>query len=298
MTGRHLFVLAIGVVAVSWAVPLIRLAEAPAIVIAALRLSMAAPPVMGAALLRRRSELLSLRRGDLAVMALAGLALAGHFAFWVAAVQRTSVITSVVLVTTQPLFVSIGAWIFLRERPSRMALIAIGIASAGAALLASDDLDDRGSLMGDLFAVTGAILASMYLVAGRRARASRSNLSYIAVVNSIAAVLLLLGVLLRGETLRGHPRDAYLFILLLALVPQLIGHSSFTWALGFIPAVVVAIAILGEPVGATLIAATMLDEVPTLLEWIGSAIVLLGVYVGLRSPSEPSEHEGRVAIEL
>ena len=298
MTPRHLIVLAVGVVAVSWAAPLIRQAEAPAIVVAALRLSMAAPPVMGVALLRRRSELRSLPRADLAVMVLAGLALAGHFAFWVAAVQRTSVITSVVLVTTQPLFVSIGGWIFLRERPSKMALIAIVIASAGAALLASGDFDDRGSLTGDLFAVIGAILASTYLVAGRRARATLSNLSYIAVVNSIAAILLLLGVLLSGETLRGHPRDAYLFILLLAIVPQLIGHSSFTWALGFIPAVVVAIAILGEPVGATLIAATMLDEVPTLLEWVGSAVVLLGVYVGLRSPAVPSEQEGRAAIEL
>ncbi|MDP6605615.1 MAG: DMT family transporter [Dehalococcoidia bacterium] len=302
MTARHWLVLAVGVVAVSWAAPLIRLAEAPAMVVAALRLSIAAPPVLGAALLRRRGELRGLTAADVAILALAGLALAGHFAFWVASVQRTSVVTSVVLVTTQPLFVSLGGWFFLGERPARAIFVAIAIALAGALLLAGADLGDGGSLSGDLFAVIGAALASVYLVAGRRVRASLSNLSYVAVVNTIAALVLLVALLLSGDVVRGLPRDAYLYIVLLALVPQLIGHSSFTWALGSLPAVLVAVAILGEPVGATLIAATLLDEVPTLLEWVGSAVVLLGVYVGLRSTTIGSprraDGEATAPIEL
>lgn len=291
MIARHWLVLAVGVVAVSWAAPLIRLAEAPAIVVAALRLSIAAPPVLGAAILRRRGELRRVTRFDALVLALAGLALAGHFAFWVVAVQRTSVVTSVVLVTTQPLFVSLGGWFFLGERPARATFVAIAIAMTGALLLASGDLGDGGSLSGDLFALVGAVLASVYIVAGRRVRPGLSNLSYVAIVNTVAALVLLFVLLLSGDPVRGLPRDAYLYIVLLALVPQLIGHSSFTWALGFVPAVVVATAILGEPVGATLIAATLLDEVPTLLEWAGSAVVLLGVYVGLRSTSIESDDE-------
>ncbi len=301
MTARHWLVLAVGVVAVSWAAPLIRLAEAPAIVVAALRLSIAAPPVLGAAILRRRGELRRVTRFDALVLALAGLALAGHFAFWVASVQRTSVVTSVVLVTTQPLFVSLGGWFFLGERPARATFVAIAIAMTGALLLVSGDLGDGGSLSGDLFAVVGAVLASVYIVAGRRVRPGLSNLSYVATVNTVAALVLLFVLLLSGDPVRGLPRDAYLYIVLLALVPQLIGHSSFTWALGFVPAAVVATAILGEPVGATLIAATLLDEVPTLLEWAGSAIVLLGVYVGLRSTSIESDDEADEApasIEL
>ncbi|MEE8421765.1 MAG: DMT family transporter [Dehalococcoidia bacterium] len=301
MTARHWLVLAVGVVAVSWAAPLIRLAEAPAIVVAALRLSIAAPPVLGAAILRRRGELRRVTRFDALVLALAGLALAGHFAFWVASVQRTSVVTSVVLVTTQPLFVSLGGWFFLGERPARATFVAIAIAMTGALLLVSGDLGDGGSLSGDLFAVVGAVLASVYIVAGRRVRPGLSNLSYVATVNTVAALVLLFVLLLSGDPVRGLPRDAYLYIVLLALVPQLIGHSSFTWALGFVPAAVVATAILGEPVGATLIAATLLDEVPTLLEWAGSAVVLLGVYVGLRSTSIESDDEADEApasIEL
>ena len=286
MTARHWLVLAAGVAAVSWAAPLIRLAEAPAIVIAALRLSIAAPPVLGAAAWRRRDELRRLRRDDLLVLALSGLALAGHFGFWVASVQRTSVVTSVVLVAMQPLFVAVGGWLLLGERPGRAISMAIAIAIVGSLLLAGADLGDRGSLVGDLFAVIGAALAGAYLLAGRRLRPRLSNLSYIAVVNTVAAVALLLALLVSGEAVAGHTRDAYLYIVLLALVPQLIGHSSLTWALGSLPAVVVAIAILGEPVGATLLAATLLDEPPTLLESLGAAVVLLGVYVGLRGSRE------------
>ena len=96
-------------------------------------------------------------------------------------------------------------------------------------------------------------------------------------------------LLASGAQVGGHPRDAYLYILALALVPQLIGHSSLTWALGYVPAAVVAVAILGEPVGATLIAATLLDEVPTLLEWAGAAVVLAGVYIALRGASASIE---------
>jgi drug/metabolite transporter (DMT)-like permease len=296
VTSRSWLVLAAGIVAISWAAPLIRLTEAPAIVIASLRLSVAAPPVLGAALVRRRGELRAISRADALVLLLAGVALAGHFAFWVASVQRTSIVTSVVLVTMQPLFVSLGGWIFLRERPSRGVLAAIAVATVGALLLASGDLGDRGSLSGDLFAVIGAALASAYIVAGRRVRSGLSNLSYVAIVDSIAAIVLLLLLAASGTSLGGYSGEAYLLIVLLAIGPQLIGHSSLSWALGFVPAVVVAIAILGEPVGATLIAATWLDEVPTLLEWIGSAVVLLGVYIGLRSST--ATQQGRAPIEF
>lgn len=286
VTARYWLALAAGVAAISWAAPLIRMAEAPALMIAALRLALAAPPAIGAAAWRRRDELRAISGADAAILVLAGVALAGHFAFWVASVQRTSVVTSVVLVTTQPLFVAAGGWLLLRERPARSTVAAIGIASVGALVLAAGDLRDPGSLVGDLFAVAGAVLASVYLLAGRRARARLSNLSFVAVVNGVAAAILLGmlgGAVLAGTVeLRGHPQQAFLYIALLALVPQLIGHGALTWALGALPAVVVAVAILGEPVGAVAITATLLDETPTLPEWLGSALVLLGVYVALR----------------
>jgi len=284
MTRGQWLALALGVAAVSWAAPLIRLAEAPVLVVAALRLAMAAPPIAGAALLWRREELRSLAREEWLVLAFAGAALALHFICWVAAVQRTSVVAGVVLVTTQPLFVAMAAWPLLGERPTRALLVAIGVAGLGAMILASSDLGDRGSLAGDALALAGAILAAGYFIAGRRLRVRRSNLAYSGVVYGIAAVVLVVSMLASGVEVRGHPREAYVYIALLALVPQLIGHTAFNWALGSLTAAVVAVAVLGEPVGATLIAATVLDEPPTPFEWVGAVVVLLGVYLALRAP--------------
>ncbi len=275
-------VLLVGVAALSWAAPLIRLADSPPLVVASLRMTFAALPLLGLAGLRRREELSLLGRRDAGLLLLAGLALAAHFGFWVASLQDTTIAASTAIVATQPLIVGLGAWLWLRERPTRALLIAIASAAAGALLLAGSDLGDGVSLRGDAFAALGAVFASIYLVAGRRVRARLSNVSYAALVNAIAAVALLVAVAASGESLLGWGAEAYIFIVLLALVPQLVGHGALTWALGSLPAAVVAVAVLGEPVGATAIGATLLGERPTLLEALGAALLLAGVYVALR----------------
>ena len=282
MHVREWLALLVGVAAVSWAAPLIRLAEAPALTIAALRLTFAAIPFLVVAVLLRRSELRALRRSDLAVLALAGLCLGAHFGFWVASVQDTSLVASTAIVATQPLFAGVGGWLLLGERLTRPLMLGIAIAAAGALLLAAEDFGEGTSLRGDLFAAVGAAFVAAYFLAGRRARARLSNVSYAAIVNSVGACALLLTLTLSGGSTTGHGGEAYVFIVLLALVPQLIGHGSLTWALGSLPAVVVTVAALGEPVGAAAIGATLLDEPPTLLELIGAAVLLSGVYVALR----------------
>ncbi|MBM3140468.1 MAG: DMT family transporter, partial [Chloroflexi bacterium] len=229
----------------------------------------------------RAGEVRRLRRRELALLALSGVALAGHFAFWVASLQRTSIVAGVVLVTMQPLFVGLGAWVALRERPTRRLVAGVLLGGAGALVLAGADLGDRGSLIGDLMALVGAVMASVYLVIGRGARARLSTPAYAAVVYTVTALTLLALVAATRTPIGGHPREAYVFIALLALGPQLVGHNAFNWALGSLPAAVVAVAILGEPVGATLIAAALLGEVPTLLQAVGAAVVLAGVYVAL-----------------
>ena len=282
VASHEWIVLLVGVAALSWAAPLIRLADAPPLVVASLRMTFAALPLLALSGLRRREELSLLERSDVALLLLAGLALAAHFGFWVASLQDTSIAASTAIVATQPLFVGLGAWLWLRERPTRALLVAIAIAACGALLLAGSDLGDGVSLRGDAFAALGAVFASIYLVAGRRVRARLSNVSYAALVNAIAAIALLVAVAASGESLLGWGAEAYLFIVLLALVPQLMGHGALTWALGSLPAAVVAVAVLGEPVGATAIGATLLGERPTLLEAIGAALLLAGVYVALR----------------
>lgn len=283
MTARHLLVLVTGVIAISWAAPLIRLAEpAPALAIAALRLVIAAPPMVGIALWRGERDLGRIEARDRWLLVLSAVALAAHFAFWVVSVQRTSILASVVLVTMQPLFVAIGAWLFLHERPTREVNLGILLGVLGAAMLVGAGASDAGTLSGNLFALVGGVMSSVYLVIGRGARRRLSTATYGAVVYSLTAVILVALAVGTGTALGGHPASSYGYIVLLALVPQLIGHNAMNWALGSLSAAVVAVAILGEPVGSALIAAVLLDEVPTLLEAAGGAVVLAGVYVALR----------------
>ena len=291
MNARQFAVLVAGVVAISWAAPLIRLATpAPALTIAALRLGLSAPPMIALAAMQRgrpaSGSVEALRARDLALLAVAAVALAAHFAFWVASVQQTSILASVVLVTMQPLFVAIGAWAALGERLTRAVNIGIALGVAGALLLVAPSLveagADRGTLVGDLFALIGGVMSSVYLVVGRGVRQRLSTATYGAIVYSLTAVILVGLALATRTPLGGQPTSAYLAIALLALVPQLIGHNAMNWALGSLSAAVVAVAILGEPVGAAIIGAALLREVPTALEVAGGAIVLAGVYVAFR----------------
>lgn len=298
MTPGRWFVLGLGIVGIAWSAPLIRLADpAPVLAIAALRLTFASPAMIGYVSLQGGvGDLRNTTRRDRIALVLAALALAVHFVLWVAALQRTSVVTGVVLVTMQPIFVGLGAWLFLREPPTRAIVVGSAVALLGAALLAGDDLGDRGSLEGDLLALLGGLMASAYLVIGRRARRSLSTASYGASVYTMTALFLLIAVAVTRTPLLGLETHSYLAILAVAIVSQLIGHNAMNWALGFLPAAMVAVAILGEPVGATLIAAIVLDEVPTLLELAGAAVVLIGVYIALRhaqpvSPPEPAAAE-------
>lgn len=283
MTLWRWLILGAGIIGISWSAPLIRLADpAPVLAIAALRLAVASPAMVAYASISGVDDLRDTNRSDRIALVLAALALAAHFALWIAALQRTSIVTGVVLVTMQPIFVGLGAWIFLRERPTRPIVIGSAVALVGAVMLAGDDLGDRGSLEGDGLAVLGGLMASAYLVIGRGARRHISTASYGASVYTMTALFLLVAVAVSGTSLTGHPAESYLAIIAVAVVSQLIGHNAMNWALGFLPAAMVAIAILGEPVGATVIAAFVLDEVPTLLELGGAGVVLIGVYLALR----------------
>ncbi len=283
LSGRHLLALGVGVLAISFAAPLIRLAEAPALTIAAVRLALAAPPMFLLAVADRGvRQWRGLTRGEWLLLGLAAVALAAHFGFWVASLQRTSVVASVALVTMQPLFVAAGGWAFLSERPRPGTLVGIGVATAGALLLVLPHAGDRGTLAGDAFALIGGAMSGCYLLAGRRARHRLSTAAYTGAVYPATALLLLAALALSDTPLAGHPREAYVAMALLALVPQLVGHNALNWALGSLPAAVVAVAILGEPIGAAAIAVPLLGETPRLIEVAGGAVVLVGVYLALR----------------
>ncbi len=275
--------LLVGVVAVSFAAIFIRLADAPSIVIAAYRLTLASLIVAPLGFVRRWGEVKALDRHALLFALLSGFFLTWHFALWIASLNYTTVASSVIFVTTHPLFVGIGSHLFTQDKITPRMFGGILLAVAGGMLIGWDDLALGGrALWGDLLAVGGAVMAAGYFMAGRRLRREMSLWAYISVVYSTAALGALLLALGAGEGLTGYSPYTYLMFLLLAIVPQIIGHSSFNWALRHVSASVVAVIILGEPVGSTILAHFILHEVPTAVKIAGASLILIGIYFSLR----------------
>ncbi len=276
-------VLLVGVSAVSWSAIMIREATAPFLIIACYRLVLASVPVGAIALVQQRRSPEPFVGKTLALMLLSGALLAAHFAFWVSSLQHTSIVTSVVLVATQPLWVAIASPLLLRERVESYIWVALLIATVGILIMTAEDIGaGLGTLAGDLYAALGGLLAAAYLMVGRSVRPTTSWTRYIGIVYPVAARGLFAALLISGDDLTGYSTKTYVMIGLLALGPQLIGHSAINWSLAYLSAVVVAMAILLEPLGTTALAALILDEQPTIAEMAGGVLVMIGVYVAIR----------------
>jgi drug/metabolite transporter (DMT)-like permease len=222
-------------------------------------------------------------RNDIGWLIFSGLLLGLHFAFWIASLKYTSVASSVVLVTTNPIFVGIGAWLFLKERIGLNLILGIILSVLGSGLISYGDMTiSNEALMGDGLALLGAIAASGYLMVGRKMRKDQNLISYIFPVYSTAGMVLIVLSLTFQKPFGGYSSSTYLLFFLLALIPQLIGHTTFNWALKYLPASMVAIAILGEPVGSTLLAFFILGEGLTPMKVIGGVLIFAGILIALR----------------
>jgi len=278
--------LATGIVAVSFASIFIRLAEAPSLVIAACRLTIASLILAPAVLIRAKEELRTLTRGDLQLALLSGLFLGLHFATWISSLEYTSVASSVVFVSTSPIFVGLASHSLLKQRVSPQMFLGIAVSMLGGMIIGYGDLGlGARELFGDLLAIAGAVMVSGYFLVGRRLRRQLSLLSYIFLVYATAAGFLVALCLLTGHPFSGYSRQTYLMFFLLAVVPQIIGHSSFNWALAYLPATFVGVSTLGEPVGSTILAYFILSEIPTLAKIGGGVLILAGIYVSSRAES-------------
>ncbi|MEA3439892.1 MAG: DMT family transporter [Chloroflexota bacterium] len=286
-----------GILAVSTASIFIRYSQnyATSLVVAAYRLLIAALILAPIAFTTRREELTGLKNRELRLSLLSGLFLALHFATWITSLEYTTVASSVVLVSTTPLWVALLSPIFLKEPVTRKMLLGMGMALIGGVVIGISDtciVSENGlvcpdaaefvrgeAFLGDVLALIGAIMAAGYLIAGRKLRNQISNTCYVFIVYSMAAVILVIVVLLSGNSLIGYPREAYLWFLLLAIIPQLMGHSTFNWALGYLSAAYVSISMLGEPIGSTILAYIVLDETPTIFMIFGAILIMAGIYL-------------------
>lgn len=323
---RRLFVLIpiAGVLIASSAAIMIRFAQAggyPSTSLAAGRLGIAALLLWVYRPVASARELGEVSRRDLVLCALSGVFLALHFGFWITSLEFTSVAGSVALVTTSPLWVGLLGPLFLRERPRLMTMIAALVAIAGAVLIGlGDALIDleaaatglgaqagvglgtaatgllSGSLRGNILALLGAVSVSGYLLIGRAVRARVSLGSYVRLVYGCAAAALVFYTVVRGIPLLPPNPQLLLWAVLMAIGPQLLGHTSFNWALKHFSTVVVTVIILGEPVGSALLAAALLGEFPSAapvalggavyylpLQVTGIVILLSGVVLATRS---------------
>jgi drug/metabolite transporter (DMT)-like permease len=284
---RFLLSLGVGVVVISFASILIRFAQAegvPSLSIAAWRLIVASAVLLPYAWFRHRDELRDLSRREALLLAASGVFLGLHFAAWIASLGYTSVASSVVLVSMGPAFVGLGSWIFLGERPSRLLAAGIMVAAVGSVVISWGDLGQgQDQLVGDLLALTGAVMIAGYLMIGRKVRARRSLIVYVALVYGVAMVTVTLLVAVTGQPVLGFSPAAYGWLLALGLVPQLIGHSTLNWALRLLSATYVSIVTLAEPIGSAILAFLVLGESLTAATVVGGVLVLAGIYVASRA---------------
>ena len=279
--------LLVGVLAMAWASILIRWAAAPPLVVGAGRMTAAALILAPFAWRQGMAEWHSLSRREWLLLVLAGVALGLHFASWITSLGMTSVASSVVLVSATPLFVALATPLVLRERVPWVLALSVILAMAGSAIIGMADAHAiGGALTGDLLALNGALMASVYMLVGRRLRRKLSLLAYIWPVYGLAAVVLLVGCALAGQPLAGYSPRVYGLLVLLALGPQIVGHSSANWALRYLSPTFVTVAILGEPLGATVLALLLLGERPSPTLLLGGAILLLGIGLAIHSEQQ------------
>lgn len=292
--------LIIAILSVSTSSIFIRFAQmdgAPSLMIAALRLTFASLLLAPIAISRHRDELKRLSRTELLLGVLSGIFLAFHFATWITSLEYTSVANSVVFVSTGPLWVALLSPFLLKEHVAPIAIVGLALALVGGIVVGLSDactwdgglscpsfgdiLQGRAA-WGNFLALVGAWAVTGYLIIGRKLRSGMSLIPYIFLVYGMSAVILLIFLFISKISPLGYAPRTYGWIFLLAAIPQLIGHSTFNWSLKFLPAALVAVTTLGEPVGSAILAFLILKEIPTTMTLIGGVLILGGIYLASR----------------
>jgi drug/metabolite transporter (DMT)-like permease len=289
-------VLALSVVGISFAGPLIRLSHAHAVVIATWRLFFSLIIVAVALMVTGGwRQWRTLDRTGLALASGAGVLLALHFWAWNASIALTTIAASTVLVDLQPVIVAGASAVLLKEAPSRRQWLGITLAVCGAAVLGSADwggpgAHDNKAFVGDLLAFGGGVAGAFYYLTGRRVRQQLDLWPYVAIVYGVCFLTLLsISVAAHLPLMHQPPRELAIFAAL-AAGPMLLGHTGMNWAVKYAPAFVVNLTVLGEPIGATILAALLpgIRETPSGRTLAGFALVLLGILVAVMSTAATS----------
>lgn len=257
----------------------------PPLVIAFYRMAIATALLAPAAIALKRREIAALKRKDLALLLLGGFFLAVHFGAWITSLKYIPISTSVVLVNSHPLFVVVASYLFLGEKPHRRSLAGTAVGLVGMIVIAHDALGDvQLALKGDGLALLGALAVVGYFIIGRKARTRISLLGYVTPLYAVCALLLLLWVLAAREPLYPYSATQWAYFAALAVVPTILGHTVFNWAIKHVRPSAISLAFLGEPVAASVLAFFFFAQRPPLATLVGGALVLAGVYLSMSSP--------------
>lgn len=271
-----------GVLAVSSAAVMIRVAGAPALAVAFWRCALGVAILLPPALVRRDR----FPKGRTLYVGIAsGVALGAHFGFWISSLDYTSVAASVVLVSNTPVFVAILAYLLFGEKTTLVSFAGILVALGGTAVISQDGSVGSAALFGNALAIVGALTFTVYVLIGRSQRSAAEPvgvLPYSIVLYSAAALTLLPAALLSGDRLWGYSGETWFWLAAITVGPQIMGHTVFNWALRYVEASVISGTVLAEPVVASLLAWLVLSEKPGIATVLGGAIVLVGIFVLLR----------------
>jgi drug/metabolite transporter (DMT)-like permease len=269
-----------GIIGVSTGAVFARLADAPALVTAAYRVGLAALILIPLAGWKARDELRQLSTRDIKLAMLSGFFLAMHFASWISSLDYTAIANSVVLVNTIPLWVGLLTPLITGDRIQKPTVISICLSVIGGAIIGFGDFATGGqALWGDFLALVGAFSAAIYLLLGRNLRRKLSLLSYVAVCYGSAAFILWLIVLLLKLPITGYSTQTVAAFWAMALISQILGHTSYNWALKWFSTGFIAVALLGEPIGSTILAYILFDEGLTGLKFMGGLFILSAIYM-------------------
>lgn len=284
----------VAMVSISFASILIKWSASPPFVIGAYRLLFSSAILLPFLLYTGGvSEIRRLARRDIALIMLSGIALMFHFQFWIVSLSLTLVSTSVILVTSHPIFVVAVSHFLLKEGVRKMAALGVLIAFAGVGVISFADYGlGAGTLIGDMMAFLGGLCAGVYFLSGRIARQEVSLATYAFSVYALSSALLFLSAALAGDRLVVTDEKELLLFLAMAVFPTMLGHTMFNYALKHLPAHMISTSVLGEPVGASILAYLLLGEVPSHWIVVGGALVLGGLYLVLVRGYVPKETPG------
>jgi drug/metabolite transporter (DMT)-like permease len=273
-SGFLLFLIFIGILSVSFASIFIRLSESHPLIISTYRMGISSIILLPIFIFKKEKIL----RKDKIIFLLSGTFLAFHFYTWITSLRFTSIMSSTVLVTTNPIFVSIFSYFLFKKIPKTKTILAIILSIFGVTLMSYKG-DFSTNIKGNLLALSGAIFASLYIISNYSLRKKYNLINVIFRVYFISFLILLIFSLILKIKLIFLPKKEYLFLFLIALLPQVIGHSIFNFALKFFSPTFISLTILGEPIGATILGIIFFNEIPKIIEILGGILIILAILI-------------------